>query len=140
MEAVISDLSEDDVAHLQAKRKWVLGHADDVSRVRTVEGKLWLVDTIIQQRWISADETVKLQALGVVLGDAVAQEMQLEWRMVEDEHGRDPALVVPNTTIRLFPMTMISKRIEGGEEVDVLDLFGRLCGQVKTLVRELRGK
>jgi len=30
--------------------------------------------------------------------------------MVEDEHGRDPAVRIPKTTIILFPMTMISKR------------------------------
>ena len=35
--------------------------------------------------------------------------------MVEDEKGRDPAIRIPGTTVILFPLTMISKRIERGE-------------------------
>jgi hypothetical protein len=31
---------------------------------------------------------------------------------MEDAHGRDPAVRRPGTTIILFPLTMISKRIE----------------------------
>ena len=50
--------------------------------------------------------------------------------MVEDEQGRDPALRLKGTSVLLFPMTMIAKRIERGEAVDVYDLFG---GVLKTL-------
>jgi hypothetical protein len=47
-----------------------------------------------------------------VLGDVFVQEMKMEWVMVEDYSGRDPAVRLPGTTIILFPLTMISKRIE----------------------------
>jgi hypothetical protein len=39
--------------------------------------------------------------------------------MVADEYGRDPALRCPGTTVIVFPLTMISKRIEAGESVSV---------------------
>jgi hypothetical protein len=52
---------------------------------------------------------VKLQCLGVALGDALAEELQMEWVTVEDEYGKDPALRFPGTTVIAFPLTMISK-------------------------------
>ena len=43
--------------------------------------------------------------------------------MVEDEFGRDPAIRYKETTLLLFPLTMISKRIEDGELVNVMAIY-----------------
>jgi hypothetical protein len=134
------DLSEEDHARLSAQRTWVLDHYDDHRHAESVEGKLRLLNVIIKEKWIEPHETVKLQSLGVVFGDALCQELSLSWKMVTDDFGRDPVLVVPGTTIRLFPLTTISKRVERGEKVDVVDLFGTACGQVKALARDLEMK
>ena len=134
------DLSDADVARLGAQRKWVLDHDDDHRLAESVEGKLRLLSVILRENWIAPEETVKLQSLGVVFGDALAQELSLSWRMVEDDFGRDPALVVEGTTIQIFPLTMISKRIEDGERVDVADLFGMACGHIRALARDLKAK
>jgi hypothetical protein len=64
------------------------------------------------------------------------QDMGMEWIMVEDEYGRDPAVRLPNTRIILYPMTMISKRIERGEKVDVFELYNGAAAQVE----DLKGK
>jgi hypothetical protein len=56
--------------------------------------------------------------------------------MVEDEYGHDPAIRLPGTSIILSPLTMISKRIERGEEVDVFDLFNRVAAEVEKLRKE----
>lgn len=109
---------------LVAKRAWVRGH--DASEAQTlcdsVEGKLRLLDTILAKRWIEPHETVKLQALGVTLGDVLVERFGLCWCLVTDEYGTDPALIVAGRSIRLFPLTMISKRIERGETVEVREL------------------
>jgi hypothetical protein len=60
----------------------------------------------------------------------------MEWVMVEDEHGRDPAVRLPKTSIILFPLTMISKRIERGEKVDVFDLFNGVATKVQEMQRQ----
>lgn len=57
-------------------------------------------------------KTCELQCLGIVLGDAFVQELKMEWVMVEDDGGRDPAVQPAGTTIILYPLTMISKRVE----------------------------
>jgi hypothetical protein len=59
----------------------------------------------------------------------------MEWVMVEDEHGRDPAVRLPSTSIIFFPLTMISKRIERGEKVDVFDLFNGVAAKVEEIQR-----
>jgi hypothetical protein len=128
-------LSDDDVRALDAKRRWVQGHYESnaVEKYQTLEGKLALLHTILSGQWIAPDETLKLQCLGITFGDALAQTLGLEWRMVEDEYGRDPALVQPGTSIVVFPQTSISKRIETGELVDVRALFEAACRTIQRL-------
>jgi len=128
-------LSDDDVRALDAKRRWVQGHYESnaVEKYQTLEGKLALLHTILSGQWIAPDETLKLQCLGITFGDALAQTLGLEWRMVEDEYGRDPALVQPGTSIVVFPQTSISKRIETGELVDVHALFEAACRTIQRL-------
>ena len=72
---------------------------------------------------IEPHETFKFQCLGIALGDAFVQKFGMEWIMVDDDSGRDPAVRIPGTTVVLFPLTMISKRVERGEAVNVLELF-----------------
>ena len=81
-------------------------------------------------------ETWKLQSLRVAFGDALEEYMKLKWVVVEDEYGRDPALRDDNTSLKLYPLTMISKRVEEGEEVDAFGLFKMTCAKVE----EARGK
>lgn len=42
---------------------------------------------------------------------------------------------LPGTTIILFPLTMISQRVERGEQVDVFALFNGVAAQVDDLRR-----
>jgi len=81
-------------------------------------------------------QTYELQCLGIVLGDVFVQELKMEWIMVEDKSGRDPAVRVPGTSIILYPFTMISKRVERGEKVDVFDLFNWGAGQVDDMKKK----
>ncbi|TWT17122.1 DUF3806 domain-containing protein, partial [Luteimonas marina] len=76
-----------------------------------------------------------LQCLGITFGDALAQHMGLDWVAVEDEYGRDPALRLDGTSVLVFPMTSISKRIEQGEVVDVYDLFNAACNTINDTAR-----
>ncbi|MFG6463322.1 DUF3806 domain-containing protein [Roseateles sp. DXS20W] len=131
-------LSETDLQNLEAKRRWVREHyeRDAEAKYQKLSGKLTLLSAILSNGWIQPDETLKLQCLGISFGDALAQLMGLEWRMVVDEYGRDPALIQPGTSIVLFPQTMISKRIEKGERVDVHELFKSTCNTIQALQSE----
>ena len=126
-------LNDEDIARLEAQRRWVREHFKPSSQhlYADLGEKLRLLDTILTERWIEPDETLKLQCLGVTFGDALVQGAGLSWIMVEDEFGRDPALELPGTSILLFPLTMISKRIENGEEVDVRAMYSGVRERLK---------
>ncbi|HLX14844.1 MAG TPA: DUF3806 domain-containing protein [Bradyrhizobium sp.] len=137
----IEAMSVEDAQRVEKQRTWVRDHFDPEARhqYQTIEGKLRLLDTIIRSGWIEPTETWKLQSLGITFGDALAQNTGLSWVAVEDEYGRDPALHDHRTTIVVFPMTTISKRIERGETVDVRDLFDQACQSIGRMRSELRG-
>src|SRR5258706_3792234 len=132
MKQYVFPLSGSDADNVEAKRRWVREHYEPGSEHKydSVEGKLKLIAAIIANNWIEPQETLKLQCLGIAFGDALAQAMGLKWAAVEDESGRDPALVLEGTSIKVFPMTSTSKRIEAGETVDIGELFRSACNTI----------
>ncbi len=127
-----SSLTAEDAERLDTQRARITQYLrdEDRSKYATAAGKLGLIRALLEAGVFAADDTWELQCLGIVLGDAFVQDLGVEWVMVEDEHGRDPALALPGTSVHLFPLTMISKRIERGEVVDVFQLFNAVAADV----------
>jgi uncharacterized protein DUF3806 len=117
---------------IEEARAWVKHHFSDEaeSRYATLAGKLGVIAAILENGWVKPTDTWKLQSLGIALGDALAQKLMLDWVTVDDSYGRTPALRWPGTSIVSFPVTMISKRVEDGEQVDVDWLFEGICAQL----------
>jgi hypothetical protein len=138
MEQRVEQPNQDDLAQLEAQRKWVREHFSPEAQYKyqALEEKLRLLQGILDAGWIESHETAKLQCLGITLGDALVQELDLEWVAVEDEQGRAPAVRYPGTTVMAFPLTMISKRIERGEHIDVRSLFHGVVEQLRKMARD----
>jgi len=134
-EQTVTGLTQEDEARLAEQRAVIEAYLSDDSRekYKTTVGKVGTIRAILEADVFQPDQTYELQCLGVVLGDAFVQELEMEWVMVEDEYGRNPAARLPGTSIILYPLTMISKRIERGEKVDVFDLFNGIADQVDEL-------
>ena len=130
----ITELSVAEREQLDRQRSEIEGllgdDAENHRKFAKAAGKLGTIRAVLDAEMFRADQTYELQCLGVVLGDAFVLELGMEWVSVEDEYGRDPAVRVPATGILLFPLTMISKRIERGEAVDVFDLFNGVAAMV----------
>lgn len=94
---------------------------------------LAVLQRLIDDKALRPDQTAELQCLGIALGQVFAAETPLRWVTMQDEHGRDPALEYPGMTVMIFPMTMISKRIEDGREVNLADLFAGVMESVKEM-------
>jgi hypothetical protein len=140
MGQVVRTMSENMVKRIEHQRNWVKGHLTDESSLRydTVEGKLLLLQGIIDGNFYQKNQTMELQSLGVTFGDLLVQNLDLEWVEVEDEYGIDPALrhkdTVTHKNILLFPLTMISKRIENDEVVNVEQLFHLIDNMVQEMI------
>jgi hypothetical protein len=77
---------------------------------------------LLDDKAFNKSQTYELQSLGVAFGDVLASEFPLRWVIVTDEYGTDPTLRFKNTSININALTMISKRVEKDEYVDVLQL------------------
>lgn len=139
-EQVIGPLDGGLAEHTQRQRDWVRGHLSPESAglYDQAEHKVRLIQTILDNDWIQADETWKLQALGVTLGDLIVQQSPMEWVQVSDQYGTDPALAVPRTALLMFPLTMISKRIESGESVDIAAISRFALDQIAAVLPTIR--
>ena len=65
----ISDLLPDDESRLSSQREWVLNHYEDTNLADSVEGKLNLINTILERNYIESNETVKLHGGCFFSGD-----------------------------------------------------------------------
>ena len=98
---------------------------------------LELIQRVLDQGLVEPEATYTLQAFGLAFGRVFLNEFpDYDWWMVEDEHGRDPAIRYKETSLLVFPMTMISKRIEDSEPFDVCELFDGLAKQLAELIQE----
>lgn len=118
-------LSPADEERLTKQRALVLATAR--SRYGTAEftrtrSDLPLIQRLIDDRVFNKTQTFELQALGVVFGDILATELGLHWELVTDEYGTDPVLRYGTAQIQVAALTMISKRVEDGEHIDLMNL------------------
>lgn len=93
---------------------------------------LALLQRLIDAKVIPRDDKESLQALGVVFGDVFAAERnELAWQIYEDELARSHAVCVTNTKHCLFPITMLSRRIEAGISPTVDQIFNKGLAELK---------
>lgn len=115
----------DDLARMNLSKQ-LNGSKDDLA----------ILQQLLDKHLVRSDDSETLQAMGVVMGDVLKREHNLEWTIYFDRLGRSRALAIPRTAEFLFPITMISRRVEVGGEVDVQALFDR-AGEI---VAEIRRK
>jgi hypothetical protein len=139
MEQRIEAPTESDVDRIAHQ----LIHADELL-LRTAgrkrsgrESDLEAIQLALDSNTIEPEATYSLQALGMAFGKVFVENHEYyDWWMVEDEYGRDPAIRYKETTLLLFPQTMISKRIEDGKVVDVRAIYEGLEQHVADLLAE----
>ena len=78
---------------------------------------------IVDARMVPAEDTLTLQAMGVVFGDLLGDRLDMDWVVYRDNKGRSRALRYRQMDVYLFPVTMISRRQEGGSERRLKPLF-----------------
>jgi len=85
---------------------------------------LEFLQRVIDDDYLERSQTWELQSLGIALGRVLANNVPgLDWAIIEDEYGRDPTIQYRETSLVFNVQTMISKRIEDGEDVNVRALY-----------------
>lgn len=92
------------------------------------------IQTVLDRGAIEREATWALQSLGMALGKIFVENHDgYDWWMVEDEYGRDVCVRYRDTSLLFFPQTMISKRVEAGEKVDVASIYEWLVNELHNL-------
>lgn len=107
-----------------------IGRIDELARVRLGKqlnqnlNDLDVLQQIVDRELIDAKDTEGLQALGAVMAQLMLLDVpSLEWKIYIDEVGRSRALCAKNTKECLFPITMLSRRMEVGLKPDVRKVY-----------------
>ncbi|MCB1677498.1 MAG: DUF3806 domain-containing protein [Halioglobus sp.] len=87
------------------------------------DNDLELLQLLLDRRLVRPEQTRELQAMGVILGDLLAQELDMHWVVYEDQVGRSRALRYRDSDNYLFPITMISRRREVDNRTPVQDIY-----------------
>lgn len=110
-----------------------IGDASDLAmavlgaRLTGGQSDLAAIQKIIDSNLVEPESTYLLQSLGLAFGRVFVElHNEYEWCMVEDEYGRDPAIRYKQTSLLMFPLTIISKRVERGEKIDVTKIHNQM--------------
>jgi hypothetical protein len=125
-EARISDLSYLDRQYMSQQRE-LLGELAALELGRRFNGTksndLEVLQLLLDRRLVRPGQTRELQAMGVVMGDLLAAELDMHWVVYEDRLGRSRALRYRQSDEYLFPITMISRRQEVDNRTPVTAIY-----------------
>ncbi|WP_292746835.1 DUF3806 domain-containing protein [Methylophaga sp. UBA3191] len=99
---------------------------------------LALLQRLLDHKLVKAEDTALLQGMGVVLGELLRKEKALFWTIYTDKLGRSRALEIPGKREFVFPITMISRRVEAGVDVQVREVYDKAAGIVD-VIQDKRG-
>ncbi len=121
----VSEFGWGDKNHFKSQRLTIVDVAREKlgSEVRGDKRDLALLQRIIHKGLFKKEQRLELQAMGVILGDLLQKELGLNWKIYEDSVGRSRALCVEDTLDCLYPVTMLSRRIEVGLMPNVQEIY-----------------
>lgn len=122
----ISELSRLDLQYMSQQKASV----DDLARRSFgdhINGNtahdLDVLQRLLDRGLVRPEQTQLLQAMGMILGDSLAEDLDMHWVIYEDHVGRSRALRYRQTEEYLFPVTMISRRREADNRKSVADIY-----------------
>jgi uncharacterized protein DUF3806 len=121
-----NELSDSDRVRLDQQRAIVAATAKQkygTGGLTKTVADLPVLQRLIDDNAFNKTQTYELQSLGVAFGDVLASELPLSWAMVTDEYGTDPTLRYKDRPVNINALTMISKRVERGEVVNLVQLL-----------------
>jgi hypothetical protein len=136
----ISELSKLDQQYMSQQRERLrdlaainLGRQFTGDRDRDIE----LLQALLDNQLVKQGQVRELQAMGVVLGDLLAAEHGMHWVIYEDRLGRTRALRYRDSDDFLFPITMIARRREAGNQAPVLQIYQKASDIIRDSIPPL---
>lgn len=93
---------------------------------------------LVDKGILSDDDILQWQKVGVLFGDILVEEFDLEWVSYEDERGKSKALQWRDTRNFVFPITLFSRRVEYGRKIDVKEVYNQVAEDIKGFSEAIR--
>lgn len=87
------------------------------------DNDLETLQLLLDRQLVRASQTRELQAMGVIMGDLLAADLDMHWVIYEDALGRSRALRYQRSDEYLFPITMIARRRAAGNDTPVAVIY-----------------
>lgn len=136
----VGDLTPLDKQYMQSQRDAI----EDLARRYTGSGfdgspenDIPLLQRLLDEHRVRPDQTEELQAMGILLGDVLAAELDMHWVVYEDPLGRSRALRYRETDNYLFPITMISRRQTVGNDRPVQEIHDKAVSLIEPVREKL---
>jgi hypothetical protein len=129
----ITELSPMDQRYLQYQRQRIsaLFKSQLGQNIRADKSDLAAMQKLVDQNVIKRDDTLMNQALGVVFGDLLAKELNMQWVVLTDKLGRSRALRLGHSEYLLFPISIISRRTDAGIKPDIQLLYDQTVQRIQ---------
>lgn len=134
----ISDLSWTDKQYMSAQLASVdeLVRSEMGAQIHGTLNDLDVLQRVVSRNLVDRNDTQTQQALGLVLGNVIANQTGMQWVTYKDDAGRSRALCVEGSEHCLFPMTMLSRRMAVGLYPDVKKIYQEAMEMVAPLVNK----
>lgn len=139
--ATINELSVAQRAVLSAQRRQIKDlFATQLGILRFDGDKRDLrhIQRLVDKGILSDDDILQWQKVGVIFGDILVEEFNLEWVSYEDERGKSKALQWRDTRNFVFPITMFSRRVQFGREINVKEIYSKVAEDIKGFSEAIR--
>ena len=135
-EVLVEPLTAIDRQFMDEQRGRVEALANRLGRGLTgnVDRDLDTLQRILDVRMVPASDTLTLQAMGLVFGSLLGNRLSMQWVVYRDRNGRSRALRYRDLDVFLFPMTMISRRVEGDSDPRLRPLFEETVAETRSLL------
>jgi len=111
-----------------------------IMALRGTSADLPVLQQLVDKKVLKDDDVETWQAIGLVIGDLMADEFDLHWVSVEDEYGVSKALQWQDTMNFVFPITLLSKRIQFGQKIDIPEIYEKLRADIESFKAYENGK
>jgi hypothetical protein len=139
MDKLIEVPTEEEMTYIA--RQWILANrmSEELSSIsldRTIKDLSGL-QKILDANILTVEHSNQLSAVGIAFAQVFINEVSdYDWWMVEDEYGRDVAVRYKETSLVIFPESMISNRIEENFSFTIDGLFDDLKNDLDKIIEE----
>jgi hypothetical protein len=93
----------------------------------------WRAEWLRQPSGERDDPNVYINAIGLAFGQALVDELGLQWAVVTDDYGTEIAVHGQPGDVLVFPPNLVAKRFETGETGFLAPVFNEIVDRVRSL-------